>query len=139
MGAVCRDPHRRQPHAPAAARRRQRAGRRRGRAGRVMTPDAPTVADAHHPESGGRPMQPVRRRRVIVPTLAVAALLVVAPAQAQSFDGAVDVTLPNFARVPDAARCGAAATNALESWPSLAGTSAFGAFALASSNCVDRS
>jgi hypothetical protein len=62
-----------------------------------------------------------------------------ARARAQAFAGTVDVTLPNFARVPDPARCGASPANVREDWPSIPGTSAFGAFVLASSNCVARS
>ena len=62
-----------------------------------------------------------------------------ARAHGQAFTGAIDVTLPNFARTADPARCGAFPANIREEWPSLAGTSTFGAFGLASSNCVDRS
>jgi hypothetical protein len=81
------------------------------------------------------------RRRLAPSAAALLALGIVSvrPTAAQPFAGTIDVTLPNFARAPDVARCGASATNVLESWPSLAGTSAFGAFLLASSNCVDRS
>jgi hypothetical protein len=75
--------------------------------------------------------------------LAPLALLVLGAASAarvhaQAFAGTIDVTLPGFARGPDAARCGAPPNFILETWPSLPGTSAFGAFAFLSSNCVDR-
>ena len=80
-------------------------------------------------------------RRLAPSTAALLASTIVAaePTAAQPFAGMIDVTLPNFARAPDVARCGASATNVLESWPALSGTSAFGAFVVASSNCVDRS
>ena len=60
-------------------------------------------------------------------------------AHAQAFTGAVDVTLPTFARAPDPTRCGASPATVREDWPALPGTSTFGAFVFASSNCVDRS
>lgn len=61
-----------------------------------------------------------------------------APAHAQAFGGSLDLTFPIFARVPDAVRCGASPTDVLENWPTMSGASAFGAFVLTTSNCVDR-
>ena len=80
-------------------------------------------------------------RRSLVPALALALLDVgtATRAHAQAFTGSVDVTLPTFVPVSDLARCGASPPNVRMDWQSFPGTSNFGAFTYASSNCLDRS
>ena len=82
---------------------------------------------------------PSRHQSLASLALVVLSVASATRAHAQAFTGTIDVTLPNFARSADPARCGAFPANIREEWPSLSGTSTFGAFALASSNCVDRS
>ena len=79
----------------------------------------------------------IRQRLVTGGMLAVLGVTPFTRVDAQAFNGSIDVALPNFARVPDLARCGANPPNVREDWPSTPGTSTFGAFLFASSNCLD--
>ena len=81
---------------------------------------------------------PSRHQSLASLALVVLSVASATRAHAQAFTGTIDVTLPSLPPAPDLARCGATPPNIRIDFGAAPGTSAFGAFTYASSNCVDR-